>query len=106
MNDAPPLPDRIVVQCNYRVGTSVCAAGARAYLSLVTGQAERVCILARSRSGRWVLRWESLKRLHNFRFKTLCAADPLYSRLEIGVGWNHQIVEDLNHLATEAARKP
>ncbi len=72
-------PDRKVVQCNYRVSTSICATGASAYLTY-EGDCERVKVVARSRSGRWVTRWESLNKLHNFRLKTICPDDHLYAK--------------------------
>jgi hypothetical protein len=74
---------------------------ARAYLTYETN-CERVKVVARSRSGRWVARWEDLKKLHNFRIKTLCPHDPLYAK-EKGIAtdrWSQEVVDNLNHLTT------
>ncbi len=89
-----------VVQCNLRIDTATCRTGARAYL---TGSLDvvgrRARILARSRSGRWVLRWEGLSHLHNFRIKTLTAQDPLWERQEIARNrWVQDTVDNLNRL--------
>jgi hypothetical protein len=61
--------------------------------------------VARSRSGRWVVRWESQKRLHNFRLKTLCPDDPLYaSKHPIARDrWTQEVVDNLNRLTVQAA---
>jgi hypothetical protein len=102
MNDSTSLPDHKVIQCNYRVGTSDCASGARAYLTH-DGDCERAKILARSRSGRWILHWEAIKRLHNFRLKTLCSDDPLYAKKKLIAldHWSQEVVDNLNSLAAE-----
>jgi hypothetical protein len=42
---------------------------------------ERVRLLARSRSGRWIEKWETRKRLGNFRWKTIPAEHPFYGRI-------------------------
>lgn len=73
-------PDRKVIQCNYVEATSTVANRARAYVvypNLGNG-CDRVCVLVRSRRGRWVEKWESRERLGNFRAKTLPAAHPMY----------------------------
>lgn len=87
--------DRRVVQCNYLTGTPVCAAGARAYL--VGFAVPRVRVLARSRSGRWVFRWEPQARLHNFRLKTLAADDPAFRFAGgLAAGISQAVVDNLN----------
>lgn len=75
-----PAADRRVVQCNYAAPTSACTQGARAYLVRPNPGSgdDRIVILARSRGGRWVEKWESIGRLGNFRCKTLPAEHPLY----------------------------
>lgn len=72
--------DRRVVQCNYAVPVSIAAAGARAYLLRANpgGGSDRIVVLARSRGGRWVEKWEDIRRLDNFRAKTLPPGHPLY----------------------------
>jgi hypothetical protein len=84
--------DRTVVACNYRVGTPVAAPGALAYLCQTEGSMERCQVLVRSRSGRWVLKWESLGRLHHFRTKTLPPEHPRHADRRIlcaawGASW-------------------
>lgn len=76
--------DLRVIQCNYRVATSVCSKGARAYLSTVSGD-DRKQVIARSRSGRWVRRWEKRENLYNFRLKTLVADDPVRKLFPVGI---------------------
>lgn len=72
--------DRRVVQCNYAAPVSAAPAGARAYLVRPNpgNGDDRVVILVRSRSGRWVEKWEDIRRLENFRCKTLPPGHPLY----------------------------
>jgi hypothetical protein len=67
-----------VLACNYRIGVKACSAGSLAYVTNTNPGwgAERIEILARSRSGRWILKWESLYRLYNFRFKTMPDENP------------------------------
>jgi hypothetical protein len=93
------MNDARVVQCNYKSGTSACRAGARAYLTHSIDMAGyRVRVVARSRSGRWVVRWESLKNLHRFRLKTLAAEDPLASSDHPIARdyWTQKVVDNLN----------
>jgi hypothetical protein len=35
--------------------------------------------LVRSRSGRWIAKWETIRRLKDFRVKTIPVEHPLYS---------------------------
>lgn len=72
--------DRMVVQCNYAEPVSVAAEGARAYLVRPNpgGGDDRIVILARSRGGRWIEKWEDIRRLRDFRVKTLPPEHPLY----------------------------
>jgi hypothetical protein len=79
-----PDEDKKAVQCNYRVGTSVCVKGSRAYVldaDFAGARVRRVRVLARSRSGRWIDRWESPRRLHLFRFKTIPQGHPTFGRI-------------------------
>lgn len=71
--------DRRVVQCNYATGISAVTTGARAYLARTNpgGGNDRIVILARSRGGRWIEKWEDIRRLENFRPKTLPPGHPL-----------------------------
>jgi hypothetical protein len=97
--------DAAVVQCNYKADTSVCAKGARAYLVSFDVVGKRVRVVARSRSGRWVDRWEHQRNLHNFRLKTLAADDPLASRTDLPIAkneWSQEVVDNLNKASGEA----
>lgn len=76
-------PGLRVVQCNLAVPTKTAVEGARCYLvNLNPGNgSERILVLIRSRSGRWIEKWENIRRLHNFRAKTVPAGHPLYGHL-------------------------
>jgi hypothetical protein len=69
-----------LIACNYRQATSVAALGALAYVlpQLGGNLPERVRVVVRSRGGRWVEKWEALRRLHNFRVKTIPPEHPRY----------------------------
>jgi len=71
-----------VVACNYQVATSIFPNGARAYVRLLNpgGGNDRIYIIGRSHGGRWVTKWEAIKRLGDFRIKTLPQEHPLYDR--------------------------
>lgn len=80
--------DIYAVQCNFREGTKVCPAGGRAYVIGVHDDA--VWLLARSRGGRWVKKWERFRRVHNFRKKTITPKDPMHERMRmIGMGYTN-----------------
>lgn len=91
------MPDIHVIQCNYAVGTKVCAEGARAYVWLTNpgGGSDRLQVIARSRGGRFVERWEDVRHLRDFRLKTMPPEHPLYRRLA-GIGWDEETVARLN----------
>jgi hypothetical protein len=63
--------DKRVIACNLTERTREGAVGSLAYVLGVPGDPSRVRVLLRSRSGRWITKWESLSRLGNFRLKTL-----------------------------------
>lgn len=77
------MRDKKAVACNYAIATKVCRLGALAYLINENPGwgGERVQILARAHGGRWVKKWEAAWRLHNFRFKTIPTASPVYERV-------------------------
>lgn len=81
--------DRRVLQCNYTETTNIAPQGARAYLvSTNRGNGnDRVEILVRSHSGRWVEKYERIDRLENWRVKTLPPRHPLYSHERL---WDYQ----------------
>jgi hypothetical protein len=74
--------ERRIVQCNYVTGTRVASLGARAYVVRANpgGCNDRILVLARSRGGRWIEKWESIKVLGNFRIRTMPDARPLSGR--------------------------
>jgi hypothetical protein len=101
-DDESPKKDCRVVQCNYKSDTSACRVGARAYLSYQIDVAGyRVLVVAKSRSGRWIVKWESLMDLHKFRVKTLVAEDPLASSKHPIARdyWSQEVVDNLNRIS-------
>jgi hypothetical protein len=76
------IEDRRAVACNYAEGISAVRAGAKCYVSLANPGAgddpDRIQVLARSRGGRWIVKWEATKRLTNFRAVTIPPDHPLY----------------------------
>lgn len=68
------------VTCNYAAATKVAREGARATVvpSSGTGMGyERVELVARSRGGRLVRKWEDVRRLTNFRATCVPVGHPL-----------------------------
>jgi hypothetical protein len=80
VRQAAAAPDRRVIQCNIAVGTKTAVQGARCYvLWLNPGwDNERLSLLIRSRSGRWIQKWERIENLTGFRVKTIPPEHPLY----------------------------
>lgn len=72
--------NRIVLTCNLREAISEASKGARCYVVQHNrgNASDRMELLIRSRSGRWILKWESLSRLTNFRWKPLPPEHPRY----------------------------
>lgn len=95
--DNPKLVDRSVIQCNYAESTSAIAKGARAYVIGLNsgGGHDRLRVLARSRGGRWIKKWEDRRRLINFRVKTLSPEHPLYGNNQVQSVESDQIEEFL-----------
>lgn len=64
---------RQVIQCSYLDDTQFAPRGARAYVVRInpTSGHDRIVVLARTHSGRWVQRWENILRLRDFRVVTL-----------------------------------
>lgn len=71
------------IACNYSESTRTASKGSLAYVLMPNGGNvhNRLFILSRSRSGRWIRKWESIKILTNFRIKTIPVDSPLYKRL-------------------------
>jgi len=66
------VSNRYAIACNYDVGTNIASEGALCYVAYSrSGDPTRMRILVRSRSGRWVCKWERTARLKNFRVKTI-----------------------------------
>lgn len=87
--------DRIAIACNFLEGTNVASKGALAYVVGTSGGAERIDILVRSRGGRWVKKWESFKRLGNFRAKTIPPRHPRYHDKRVRFYSNGTLDSDL-----------
>jgi hypothetical protein len=81
--------DRHVMACNFAEAISECRKGALCYVlySNPGGGYDRVFVLARSRGGRWIEKWEPIYRLTNFRVKTLPPEHPRYGRLRDYADW-------------------
>lgn len=86
-----------VVACNYAIATKICSVGALCYLLNENPGwgGERVEILARSRGGHWIRKWEASWRLHNFRFKTMVPENSVYDRV-FESSWDEQRVKWFN----------
>lgn len=72
--------DLYAIACNYLEGTNVASEGAKAYVCLhyLGGNLpERVTIVARSRGGRWVEKWENTRRLGDYRVVTIPPEHPM-----------------------------
>jgi hypothetical protein len=69
-----------VIACNYLLPTNVTFQGAKAYVVRMNpgGGNDRIVVFARSRSGRWVQKWEKIGLLSNFRFKNITPGHPRY----------------------------
>lgn len=83
------MSDIRVVQCNYSNPTKIASRGSVAYLCL-TGPGngnERIVVLVRSRSGRWIRNWESIRNLERFRCKTIPPEHPRYGDERL---WTHE----------------
>lgn len=100
--------DRRVVQMNFAVPTKVAAKGARAYLVLPNGGNghDRICILIKSRGGRWVEKWEDSRRLTNFRAKTISSGHPLYEDDRLWDYEPEQQIADMVSVWEQYPRKP
>lgn len=77
------MDDHRALACNLAEQISEAAKGALAYVLWPNwgGGNDRLPLLIRSRGGRWIEKWESMRRLENFRFKTIPPQHPLYDRL-------------------------
>lgn len=73
--------DKRVIVCNYLDGTSPVSPGSRAYVQWVSGDPLSVQLLARSRGGRYINKWERTHRLVNFRIVTVPPCHPLWPYL-------------------------
>ena len=93
--------DRRVIACNYGEPVGAVATGALCYVvNINKGNAsERVQIWARSRSGRWINKWENLRRLTNFRLKTIPPEHPRYADRLIADYCSQEDVDLLNRSA-------
>jgi hypothetical protein len=90
--------DYRALACNYAEPASAAAKGALAYVrwpNYGNGN-DRVPLLARSRGGRWIRKWESMARLCNFRLTTIPPEHPMWGRLtldgRLANGWSDEDV--------------
>ena len=68
--------DRLAVVCNLIDGGSYCRDGSLCYVTQVND--DRVQVVVRSRSGRWIQRWTSIKNIRNARTKTITPKNQFY----------------------------
>lgn len=94
------MPEMKVIACNYAEDTSLHAKGASCYYVRHTAEANNICVLALSRSKRWIESEKDGSRLTNFHVKTLPATHPINNQ------WIHKIrsedterVQELEELA-------
>lgn len=106
-----PGEDRRVIACNLRrARDGAVSTGAKCYVVRLNPGwgSERVEVLARSRSGRWIRRWERTTNLRDFRIQTLPVEHPLYRDERICDqriwGYRPDIVEFLGAVAAGASR--
>ena len=82
-------PDKKAIVCNYIESTKIVTKGSLAYVCQTEGGAENLKVLVRSRGGRLICKWERIKRLTNFRAKTVPEASPRY--------FDKRIIDFSNH---------
>ena len=82
--EQPILPDKRILVCNYGVSTSACAKSALCYIIQQSSISECFKVLARSRSGRWIMKWGNWDHFYNVRHKVIPPQHPRYndSRLD------------------------
>ena len=92
-----------VMVCNRRTDGPSVSGGAKCYVfhGWWGGGLERLQILAKSRGGRWISKWEGLRNLENFRTATLPPEHPARRARSTAVfresdGW---ISPDASHAA-------
>lgn len=70
---------RLIV-CNYSEATKAIPKGAKAFVQLSNGGNghNSICILVRSRGGRWISKWERIHRLSRFRIQSVWPENPMY----------------------------
>ena len=73
-------PDRYAVVCNFAVDTKTATRGTRAYLAFSShGDPDSINLRFISRGGRWITKYERLKRVFGFRVKAIPAQHPMYA---------------------------
>jgi hypothetical protein len=89
------------IACNYTESTKIASVGAIAYVARGNpgNGHERIPIVARSRGGRWIYKWESIRRLDNFRLKTVMPGTPLERHLYNKAAMTAQTADDGELLA-------
>lgn len=97
------MSDKRVIACNYLEAVSVASKGALCYVVGTAGDAENIELLIRSRSGRWIQKWERLKRIGNFRFKTLPPEHPRYKDERIATYFAEERLAWLKEIAGDAS---
>lgn len=85
------FPDRRAIQCNLTASQKTGVKDARAYVILANpgNYSDRIEILLRSRGGRWIQKWQSIRLLADFRIKTIPIGHPLYH--DDRIHWDYEI---------------
>lgn len=76
------VQDERVIACNTACTSPDCSKGSLAYV-MQLDWGSRARIVVKSRSGRWIVKWISITKLANFRFKTLPLESPVRKRYAI-----------------------
>jgi hypothetical protein len=103
VSTAQTKQDKKALACNYAVATKVCPQNALCYIidRNPGSGGERVKLLARSRGGRWVEKWEVRWRLHNFRVKTVPSSNPIHGRVPDYPEWTKFDAVSWDKIASE-----
>lgn len=101
------LPDKKYLACNYAESTKVAQEGALCYVTSTDNGSgmERVEVVARSKGGRWIKKWENTKRLKDFRLKTIPAEHARYNDERIYAFYEQKNADDLNAVANRLREK-
>lgn len=93
--------DLRAVACNVVDSSGSIWRGSLAYVMQLSG--DRVRLLVRCRSGRWIQKWQKISDAANFRFKAISPSSPLAARIGHAVTAEFFTQPDLEALASRGA---